>query len=42
MHYVRLFLSDILNALGLNLEFSAEITITQIRPDLCVLISLNW
>ena len=38
MHYVRLFLSAILNALQLDFEFRAEITITQIRPDLCVLL----
>ena len=36
--HVRSFLSDILAALDLSLEFSAEITINHIRPDLSVLL----
>ncbi len=36
--WVRLFLTDILLALDLRLNFSAEVTIKQIRPDLCVLL----
>ena len=35
---VRTFLMDILLALKLRLDFSAEVAIKQIRPDLCVLL----
>jgi hypothetical protein len=34
---VRRFLDDILLALKLPLDFNAEVTIKQVRPDLCVL-----
>lgn len=37
VHFVRIFLTDILLALGLHLKFNAEVTIKQIRPDICVL-----
>lgn len=37
VHFVRDFLRDILFALKLPLSFNAEVTIKQIRPDLCVL-----
>jgi hypothetical protein len=36
--FIRRFLKDILLALNLRLDFSAEVTIKQIRPDLCVLL----
>ena len=35
---VRTFLTDILLALELSLDFNAEVAIKQIRPDLCVLL----
>jgi len=37
VHFVRTFMEDILVALGLSLNFNAEVAIKQIRPDLCVL-----
>jgi len=37
VYFVRRFMEDILLALGLSLDFNAEVTIKQIRPDLCVL-----
>ena len=36
---VRTFLTDILFAMKLRLDFNAEISIKQIRPDLCVLLN---
>lgn len=36
--FVRTFLRDIYVALGLPLKFSAEVSIKQIRPDLCVVL----
>jgi hypothetical protein len=36
--FIRTFLRDILLALKIHLDFHAEITIKQIRPDLCVLL----
>jgi hypothetical protein len=36
--FIRRFLKDILLALNLRLDFNAEVTIKQIRPDLCVLL----
>ena len=36
--FIRMFLKDILLALNLRLDFNAEVTIKQIRPDLCVLL----
>jgi hypothetical protein len=38
VYFVRRFMEDILLALGLSLDFNAEVTIKQIRPDLCVLL----
>lgn len=38
VYFVRSFMEDILFALDLPLNFSAEVTIKQIRPDLCVLL----
>ena len=38
VHFVRDFMRDIIFALELPLRFNAEVTIKQIRPDLCVLI----
>lgn len=35
---VRNFVKDVLRALKLRLNFSAEVTIKQIRPDLCALL----
>ena len=32
-----MFLTDVMVALDLDLDFSAEVTINQVRPDLCVL-----
>ncbi len=37
VHFVRVFMRDILFALKLPLSFNAEVTIKQIRPDLSVL-----
>jgi hypothetical protein len=37
-YFVRGFLEDILLALNLPLEFNNEVTIKQIRPDICVLL----
>lgn len=38
VYFVRRFMEDILFALGLSLDFNAEVTIKHIRPDLCVLL----
>ncbi len=38
VYFVTRFMEDILLALGLPLEFNPEVTIKQIRPDLCVLL----
>jgi hypothetical protein len=38
VHYVRIYLENILEAMELNLRISAEIAVKQIRPDLCVLL----
>jgi len=38
VYIVRRFLEDILLALKLPLDFNAEVTIKQVRPDLCVLL----
>jgi hypothetical protein len=38
VNIVRNFMKDVLRALKLRLNFSAEVTIKQIRPDLCVLL----
>jgi hypothetical protein len=38
VYFVRRFLEDILLALDLPLDFNGEVTIKQIRPDLCVLL----
>ncbi len=38
VYFVRRFMEDILLALGLSLDFNAEVSIKQIRPDLCVLL----
>eukprot|EP01039_Chlorochromonas_danica_P011404 gene11404-12745_t len=38
VHYVRMFFEDILKPLNIDLVFSAEVTIKQVRPDLCVLL----
>lgn len=38
VYFVRRFMEDILLALGLSLDFNSEVTIKQIRPDLCVLL----
>ena len=38
MFFIRRFLKDILLALKIHLDFHAEVTIKQIRPDLCVLL----
>lgn len=37
-YIVRRFLESILSALNLPLDFNAEVTIKQIRPDICVLL----
>ena len=37
-YLVRRFLESILSALALPLDFNAEVTIKQVRPDLCVLL----
>lgn len=39
--FMRTFLSDILLALKIDLSLNAEVTIKQIRPDLCVL-HIGW
>lgn len=38
VYFVTRFMEDILLALGLPLDFNPEVTIKQIRPDLCVLL----
>jgi hypothetical protein len=38
VYLVRRFLESILSALNLPLDFNSEVTIKQIRPDLCVLL----
>ena len=38
MFFIRTFLKDILLALKIHLDFNAEVTIKQIRRDLCVLL----
>ena len=38
VYYVRIYLENILEAMGLDLTISAEIAVKQIRPDLCVLL----
>jgi hypothetical protein len=38
-YFVRRYLEDILVALKLPLNFSSEVTIKQIRPDICVLLA---
>ena len=38
VYWVRQFLGDVLAALRLQVEFHAEVTIKQIRPDLVVLL----
>jgi len=38
VYLVRRYLESILSALNLPLDFNAEVTIKQIRPDICVLL----
>jgi hypothetical protein len=38
IHFVRVFMGNILTALKLTLRFNAEVTVKHIRPDICVLL----